>query len=176
MKTGKRRIGRAFTIIELTIAMSLGMAVAAMIIALFNQQLAFLRMYRTQSFLMEEAPLISLHVSKLVGRAERFRLHASLEDALNGDNPRSDASPVVVLNYRQPDGTVRAALLAFHDIGEGEALYYYIVPSSGPLGDPQWYISNKAANIEFVLDEGVLRMVITGPEGEEVTYSGTMQL
>lgn len=172
-----RRFRRAFTMIELTIAMALGMAIAAMVVALFNQQLAFLKVFRAQSFLMEEAPLISLHVSKLgQGRADRYRLHESLEDALSGSNPRATSSPVVVLNFRQPDGSMRASILAFHDIGEGKALYYYIVPETGPLGEPEWYISKKPDNVEFVINDGVLRMILTGPEGEEIVYSGTMQL
>ena len=79
-----------------------------MVLALFNQQLAFLKIYRAQNFLTEEAPLISMYVSRLVGKADRFRLHDTVADALAGANPRLTASPVVVMNFRQPDGTMRA--------------------------------------------------------------------
>ncbi|MCU0752132.1 MAG: hypothetical protein MUC40_03705, partial [Akkermansiaceae bacterium] len=57
----------------------------------------------------------------------------------------------------------------------GPALYYRVVPVSGVLGEPQWSISNKPANVAFTLDQGVLRMILTGPAGEQITYSGTMQ-
>lgn len=166
---------RAFTLIELSMAMVLGMGIAGMVMLLFNQQLAFLRIYQTQSFLTEEAPLISLNVSKLVGSADRFRLHDSVQDALLGRNPRLTSSPVVVLNYRQPDGTVRASILSFEDRGTGPALYYYVVPSNGVLGNPQWFVSKKPANVLFSMQEGVLRMTLTGPAGEQITYSGVMQ-
>ena len=173
------RVRRAFTLIELTLAMMLGMACAGMVLVLFNQQLAFLRLYQTQSFLTEEAPLISMHVSKLIGQADRFRLHDSVSDALANRNPRglpSDPpSPVVVLNFRQPDGGMRAGILSFEDLGTGPALYYYVVPATGVLGTPQWHISNKPANVSFALLNGVLRMTLTGPEDEQITYSGTMQ-
>ncbi len=166
---------RGFTLVELSVAMMVGMMVSAMILALFNQQLAFIKIYQTQSFLTDEAPVISTYVSKLVGKADRFRLHDSLDDAKAGINPRLTASPVVVLNFRQPDGTMRAAILSFENRGSGPALYYYVVPTAGALTAPQWAVTTKAANVAFTMEQGVLRMTITGPAGERITYSGTMQ-
>jgi hypothetical protein len=43
------------------------------------------------------------------------------------------------------------------------------------LGAPQWAVSNKPAKVEFIMDQGVMRMILTGPAGEQITYSGTMQ-
>jgi len=175
VKRPLRRLLRAFTLIELTIAMTLGMAIGGMVLMLFNQQLAFLRFYQTQNFLTEEAPLISLHVGKLVGQADRFRLHASVQDALTGADPRLGDSPVVVLNFRGPDGGMRAGILSWEDPGTGPALYYYVVPETDALGRPEWHISNKPADVSFALVNGILRMTLTGPQGEQLTYSGTMQ-
>jgi len=171
----RKTLRRGFTLIELTIAMVLGLAIGGMVMALFNQQLAFLRLYQTQNFLTEEAPVISVYVSKLVGKADRFRLHDSVADALAGSNPRLTDSPVVLLNFRQPDGTVRATILSFEDRGTGPALYYYVVPSTGLLDPPQWFVSNKPSNVWFSMEQGVLRMTLVGPAGEQITYSGTMQ-
>jgi hypothetical protein len=173
-RTG-HRIRRGFTLIELSLAIMMGMLTGAMVLALFNQQLAFLKIYRAQNFLTEEAPLISLYVSRLVGKADRFRLHDTVADALAGTNPRLTASPVVVLNFRQPDGTMRASILSFENKGAGPALYYYVVPTSGVLGAPQWFVSKRPSNVTFAMDQGVLRMTLTGPAGEQITYSGTMQ-
>ena len=106
----RRRLG--FTLIELTIAILIGVATGAMILTLFNQQLAFLKIFRAQNFLTEEAPIVSMYVSRLIGKADRFRLHANVSEALSGANPRLTASPVVVLNYRQPDGSMRATILS----------------------------------------------------------------
>jgi len=169
---GFRRQG--FTLVELTVTIMLGMALSAMCLSLFNQQMAFLRIYKAQSFLTEEAPIINMHVSHLVGKSERFRLHLSVTDALAGTNPQSGASPVLVLNSRQPDGVVRAAILSFENRGSGLALYYYVVPLSGVLGTPQWYITKVPTNIAFSVSQGILLMTLTGPNGEIITYSGAM--
>ncbi len=175
MKLKFHRMRRAFTLVELSIAIMLGLATATMVLAMFNQQLAFLKIYQAQNFLAEEAPIISVYVSRLVGKADRFRLHDNVADALAGVRIRTTASPVAVLNFRQPDGTMRATILSFENRGSGLALYYYVVPVSGVLGSPQWAVTKKPSNVQFSLVQGVLRMTLTGPAGEVITYSGTMQ-
>lgn len=175
MKTGIRKIRKAFTLLELTIVMMVGMMIGSMIIAIFNQQLAFLRIYRIQSFITEEAPMISVYMNSLLGKADRYRLHLSVDDALNGTDPQTGPSPVCVLIFRQPDGTMRASILAFEGSGSGSALNYYVVPVSGMLGTPQWSITERATNVEFFMEQGILRTTLTGPEGEQITYSGAMQ-
>jgi prepilin-type N-terminal cleavage/methylation domain-containing protein len=175
MKSRFPRLRRGFTLIELSIAMMLGLATGTMLLALFNQQLAFLKLYKSQNFLTDEAPIISTYVSRLVGKADRFRLHDTVADALSGTNARLTASPVVVLNFRQPDGTMRATILSFENRGTGNALYYYVVPVSGVLGTPQWAVSKSPKSVSFAMENGILRMALTGPNNEEITYSGTMQ-
>lgn len=175
MRSVRQRLRRGMTLIELSIAIMIGMAMGAMLLALFNQQLVFLKLFKAQSFLTEEAPIISTYVSRLVGRADRFRLHDTVADALAGTNPRLTASPVVVLNFRQPDGTMRATILSFENRGTGPALYYYVVPVSGVLGAPQWAVTKSPASVSFAMVQGVLRMTLTGKNGEVITYSGTMQ-
>ncbi len=175
MKPCFPRTRRGFTLVELSIAMMLGLATGAMVLALFNQQLTFLKLYKTQKFLTDEAPIISMYVSRLVGQADRFRLHDTVADALSGTNARLAASPVVVLNFRQPDGTIRATIMSFENRGTGNALYYYTVPVSGILAAPQWAVSKSPKNVAFAMENGILRMILTGPNNEEITYSGTMQ-
>ena len=175
MKILVKKVRRGFTILEMTVAMMVGMAVGAMVLAMLNQQVAFLRIFKAQSFLNEEAPIISSNVSKLLLSAERFRLHASVSDALSGANPRLTDSPVCVLNFRQPDGTVRAGILSFENRGQGNALYYYVVPVSGVLTAPQWAVTSKPTNVSFFVDSGIIRTRLTGPAGEELTFSGAMQ-
>ncbi len=175
MRTTVRRVGKAFTLLELTIAMVVGMAVGATLLTMLNQQVAFLKIFRAQSFLNEEAPVISAYVSKLLINAERFRLHANMTDALSGNNPRLTDSPVMVLNFRQPDGSIRAGILSFENRGQGDALYYYVVPSSGALADPEWAITNKPTNVSFFMEAGIIRTRMTGPAGEEIIFSGAMQ-
>ena len=175
MKILPRKIRRGFTILEMTVAMMVGMAVGGTILAMLNQQIAFLKIFRAQSFLNEEAPIISAHVSKLLINAERFRLHDSVADALAGNNARLTESPVLLLNYRQPDGSVRAGILAFENRGQGDALYYYVVPLSGVLLTPEWAVTTKPTNVTFFMESGIIRTRITGPAGEEIIFSGAMQ-
>lgn len=174
MKSNFQRRRKGFTLIELSVAIMLGLATGSMVLALFNQQLNFLKMFRAQGFLTEEAPIISMYVSRLVGKADRFRLHDSVADALSGANPRLTPSPVVVLNFRQPDGTVRATILSYENKGTGNALYYYVVPVTGVLGAPEWAVTKAPAGVSFSMVDGVLRMTLTGPNAEQITYSGTM--
>lgn len=175
MKTLPHKIRRGFTLLELTVTVMVGMTVGATVLAMFNQQVAFLKIFRAQSFLNEEAPLISNHVSKLLLSAERFRLHNSVQDALAGMNPRLTDSPVCVLNFRQPDGSVRAGILSFEDRGQGDALYYYVVPVSGVLTAPEWAVTTQPTDVKFFVESGILRTRLTGPAGEEITFSGAMQ-
>jgi prepilin-type N-terminal cleavage/methylation domain-containing protein len=168
---------RGFTLIELSVAMMIAISIGAITLALCNQQLAFLKLYKAQNFLTDEAPVVSMYVSRLIGKADRFRLHDSLADALAGRNPRLTASPVVVLNFRQPDGSLRATILSFEDRGTGPALNYYVVPVSGVLGAPQWFVTKSptTSNVTFAMNQGILQMTLTGPRSERITYSGTMQ-
>jgi prepilin-type N-terminal cleavage/methylation domain-containing protein len=179
-----RKFRRGFTLIELSVAMSMGMFIGAMVLALFNQQLAFLKIYHKQSFLTEEAPMISMYVSRLIGKADRFTLHDSVADAIANRNSSAFSPPKVVrLYFRQVEqnstaGVVaspRSTLLAFENLGSGAALNYYIIPSVGVLGPPQWAVTRKPKNVVFTMENGVLRMKLTGPDDEEIIYSGTMQ-
>ena len=174
MKTTIRKIKRGFTLLEMTLAMAVGLAIGGTTLTMLNQQVAFLKIFRAQSFLNEEAPMISAHLSKLLVNAERFRLHASITDALSGANPRLTASPVAVLNFRQPDGSVRAGILSFENRGNGEALYYYVVPTSGALNRPEWAITTKPTDVTFYVESGIMRVRLAGPSGEEIIFSGSM--
>ena len=175
MKPISNRNRRGFTLIELSVAIMLGMATGSMVLTLFNQQLAFLRIFKDQSFLTEEAPIISSYVSRLIGKADRFRLHASVADALSGTNPRLTASPVVVLNFKQPDGSIRATILSFERPATGPVLYHYVVPVAGVLAPATWAVTKAPSDVSFAVEQGVLRMRLTGPRSEQITYSGTMQ-
>lgn len=175
MRTFRKKTGKGFTLLELTVAMMVGMAIGGVLMSMMNQQIAFLRIFRAQSFLNEEAPIISAHVSKLLINAERFRLHDSVADALSGNNAKLTESPVLLLNFRQPDGSIRAGILAFEDRGQGNALYYYVVPASGILTTPEWAVTRKPTDVTFFMESGVIRTRMTGPAGEEIIFSGAMQ-
>jgi hypothetical protein len=175
MRTAPKNLRQhGFTLVELSLVVMLGLTIAGLLMTLVNQQFAFLRIYGAQNFLSHEAPLVSTHVSRIVAKADRFRVHASVSDALSGENPTLDAAPVLALVYDQPDGSSKLSLLAFEESDSGAALNYYL-PTIGPLEEPEWSVTKKAADVSFAIEEGVLRMTLTGPAGERITYSGTMQ-
>jgi hypothetical protein len=175
MKAGFPKLRRGYTLIELSVAIGCGLIAAALLLALVNQQFAFLRIYAAQNFLIQEAPLISTHMNRLIGQAERFRLHNSTADALANTNPVMADGSVLVLNFQQPDGSMKASMLAFEDLGTGPALHYYLVPTAGALAAPQWALTRNANNVSFSVINGVLRATLTGPNNEQITYSGVMQ-
>jgi prepilin-type N-terminal cleavage/methylation domain-containing protein len=184
MKMTQKHRRRGFTLIELSIAIMLGLAISAMTLGLFNQQLAFLKIYQSQSFLTEEAPIVGMYVSKLVGKADRFHLHGNLADAISGAAPNNGPSDFAVLNFRQPNGTIRSAVLAFQSLnGTGTALYYYVVPLgfAGGLPAPQWAIMRPASGPNgqvrrgnFTVLNGNLQMNLIGENNERITYCGSM--
>lgn len=176
---------------ELSLVIVIGITIGSIVMAMLNQQIAFLRIFKAQSFLNEEAPVISNHISKLLLSAERFRLHANLSDALSGANPRLTDSPAVLLNFRQPDGTVRAGILSFQNVVDKDeatifdytqavddtkpmALYYFVIPVSGTLSKPEWAVTDKPTDIDFFVEAGIIRVRLTGPAGEEIIFSGSM--
>lgn len=170
-----RRV-RGFTLVELALAICMGLMIAAIAMSLINNQLTFLAMYRRQNFLIEEAPVINRMLSKMISQAERYRLHATRSDALTGTGATHAASPVVLLQYRQPDGKMRSTLMSFEEIDGRSALAYYILNEAGEApATPDFVITRRAANISFRVEEGILKVTLTGPAGEEIVYSGTSQ-
>jgi hypothetical protein len=177
MRTGrrKRKGARGYTLIELTLAMGIGMMVAAMSLLLFNQQMAFLRIFRAQDFLTREAPLINNYVVRVIGSAEGYRLYTDMEALKSGQDPVLSDAKVLVLRFREADGTVRASVLSFEDPGTGKGLYYRVMPLNGVLGEPDWALSKQPEEVVFGVEQGVLRMRLEGPNGESLIYSGTQQ-
>ncbi len=191
MNSSSRNLCRGLTLIELSIAIMMGIATGAMLLQLFNQQLKFLQLYKQQNFLTEEAPLISVYVSRLIGKADGYRLYRNRADALSDTNPMTgnqtqfDAIParVVVLSFRQPDNTTRTTMLSFENQAGRLGLYYFVLTSVNPTSQPpyadpgvaQWAVTRAASDIRYAMNLGVLQMILTGPNNERITYSGTRQ-
>ncbi|MBB5353391.1 prepilin-type N-terminal cleavage/methylation domain-containing protein [Haloferula luteola] len=177
MKRGQPISRRGFTLIELTLAIMIGLATASMTLLLMNQQLAFLRIYKAQDFLVREAPLINSYVTKVLGSAEGYRLYTDIDSLKGGGNPVLTGAKVLVLRYRLPSGGIKAAVLSFEDPGDDfdRGLYYRLLPDSGNIGTPEWAITKEPVDVTFSIEQGILRMRLTGPNGETITYSGTEQ-
>ena len=171
----RKRRPAAYTLVELTVAMVVGLATASLTMMLFNQQVAFLRIYQAQKFLISEAPLINAHLQRMVGQAERFALFTDTTNALAGTNAVASNAPVLLLQFQQPDGTVKSTMLVFETRSGIPQLNYYLVPASGPLATPQWSVTTKPSNVAFAVEQGILKIRLTGPSGELITFAGDMQ-
>jgi hypothetical protein len=165
-----------YTLLELSLAMSVGMMIAAMGLMLFNQQMNFLRIFKAQDFLTREAPMINNYVVRVIGSAEDYRLYQDIAAFKNGSDPVISGAKVLVLRFREANGVMRASIISFEDPGTGEGLYFTMISENGVITEPDWALSKQPASVTFAIEQGVLRMTVAGPNGEELAYSGTQQL
>ena len=182
MRNSGQRGRKGYTLVELALAVGVGMMVAAMSLMLFNQQVSFIRIFRAQDFLTKEAPLVNNYMGRVVGAADGYALYETIADLNGGSNAVLTNAKVIMLRFAEADGNERAAVVSYETFGGEDGLYFRLVPdkwvpgASASLGDPDWAISKQPANVVFNVEQGILRMMITGPNGEEITYSGTQQL
>jgi hypothetical protein len=180
----------AFTLLELTISMLMGLAAGGMIMTLFQQQLTFLTILRTQNFLVEDAPIISNYINQIVGKADSFRIHGSLTAAENDTAPSLGPASALSLRFRLPDGTERRSILYFVPPVPATptvpattgGLFLRSYNAAGVVNpDVQLYSSSAiSTNVTFSIAAagtyaGVLQVNLTGPRNESVIYAGTMQ-
>lgn len=173
----RRTLRRGYTLVELSLAMMTGLMIAAMLLAIFNQQVAFLRIFNAQSFLTTEAPIINNYLSRVIGSAEGYQLYPNMTTLKGGGSPVLQDAPVLLLLFKEPDGSARAAILSYEEVtGSGFGLYYRRVTETGTISDPEWVLSKEVRGVNFSVVEGVLRATLTGPNQETITYSGAQQL
>lgn len=156
--------------------MIVGMMIAAMTMVLFNQQMAFMRIFQAQDFLTREAPVINNYVTRVIGNAEGYALYTSKTSLETGGAPVLADARVLVLKFKEADGREMASILSFEGTGDDEGLYYTMIDEDGNFGDPDWALSKQPEDVIFAVENGVLRMRLIGPNGEELVYSGTQQL
>ena len=175
--SNKRPKRRGFTLIEMTLTITVGLMVAGMSLTLFNSQLAAYQILNTQNFLISEAPQINNTLNRIVSRANFFRMYASLGDATSGQNAVVTGGTVLALKFEDPSN---AAASSFGVIAYDETandLNYYHVSSMAELAiaSPKWSITTQLSGAVFYVENGVLRIKLTGPNGEEIVYSATTQ-
>jgi hypothetical protein len=171
-----RRLRRGFTLLELSIGLLVGMMVGAISLTLLNQQTSFLRIFRAQDFLTSEAPLINNYLARVIANADGYRLHGSFENAVARTSPVLAGARAITLRFKQPTGGFREVILAQHNPGAGNGLYFYLVATDGTVGQPQFPVTKRVADTVFSVEEGILRVRIAGPNGEQIVYSGAQQL
>jgi type II secretory pathway pseudopilin PulG len=174
-----RRSRSGFTLIEMSIAMTLAISIGAIMVTLLQQQISFHRIMRVQNFLVQEAPQVSNTVTQILNRADAYRIHVDLTDAVADAGAVTSGGKVLVVGFLDPDGSQDFGMIAFETIDGEPVLGYYNLSAAGAFagaGHPDWIISRRVQDVEFFVQNGVFRLQLTGPAGESITYSGTPRL
>ncbi|NNM28912.1 MAG: hypothetical protein HKO57_05280, partial [Akkermansiaceae bacterium] len=104
---------RGFTLVELSMAVMLSMVIGGMSMMLMQQQVTHQRIVRAQDFLVKEAPLINNALTTIMARADAFRIHETLEDAVADTNAVTTGGRVLVVGFQNPDGSREFGLISF---------------------------------------------------------------
>ena len=169
----KSRRKGGFTLMELTMAMTLGMGIMATAIVMIQQHANFNRLIGQFSFLRDEAPMINILMERVIQRADAYRIYGSLADAKTSSNAVNTGGTAVWLQYRNPDGSFREAIISYEVSGGGDgSLNYYNYDGSAWPNTPSWVISSQPDNVTFANKTGVMLITVTGPNSEEITYVG----
>ena len=96
---------KAFTVLEMTMAMALAMGIAATVIGLLQQQVSFTSILTKFSFLRDDAPQVNTLLSSIVSRADTYRLFGSYQNAKSLSNPvRSNATTLCAIEAQHFPG------------------------------------------------------------------------
>ncbi|MCP5538331.1 MAG: prepilin-type N-terminal cleavage/methylation domain-containing protein [Akkermansiaceae bacterium] len=166
-----------FTLIEMTVTIVVGLMVATMALTMFNQQLASYKILKAQNFLISEAPQINNTLNRIVTRANFFRMYESLADATAGNNSVIENGKVLALKFEDAGDQSGSSfgVIAFNS-STNHLNYYHVSSMAGlAVASPQWSISTQLTDAVFYVENGVLRIKLTGPNAEEIIYSTTTQ-
>jgi len=171
------KIRRGFTLIEMTLILAVGLMVASISLTLFNSQLMSYKILNSQNFLISEAPQINNTLNRIIPRANFFRMYASLTDAKAGTGAVINDGKVLALQFQDVANSADSSfgIIAYDDAAND--LNYYHVSSMAELAiaSPAWNITTQLHDAVFYVENGVLRIKLTGPNGEEIIYSATTQ-
>lgn len=170
---------RGFTLIELSLAMTLAIAIGGIMMTLLQQQISLHRIMRSQNFLVQEAPQINNVISHILAGADAYRIHLDLTDAISDADAVTSDGKALVVGFLNPDGSQEFGVISFETIAAEPVLGYYNLSPASPFpgaGNPDWIISRRVQDATFFIENGVFRAQLTGPAGEIITYSGTPRL
>ena len=166
-----------FTLIEMTLVISVGLMVAGMSLTLFNSQLMSYKILGAQNFLISEAPQINNTLNRIIPRANFFRMYESLTHAEMGSDAVIAGGKVLALKFQDAANPADSSygIIAYNN--GTKDLNYYHVSSMAELAvaSPAWSITRQLDDLVFYVENGVLRTKLTGPNGEEIIYSATTQ-
>lgn len=166
----------AFTLVELTIVLLVGILIATMALTLFSFQLATYRIVQTQNFLIHEAPQINNSLNRIVARANFFRLYGSLGDAESNANAVIADANVMALQFNGTGDTPDSFGVIHFDNTTNQLNYYHLQNLADLQNStPEWTISDQVNDTVFFVENGVLRTRLIGPNGGQIVHSTTTQ-
>lgn len=161
------------TLIELSVGIGVSLLIAGAVLGLLNNQVYFARYVQQQNFMLIEAPQINNILSRMLFSADTARLYPDISSGKSGGAGVTADASALVLAFRQPDGTFSYGMIGFDpDTGR---LGYYRRGDSGWPAAPSWIITGAAEMVSFRVENGVVRCTVTGPNEEELTFSGAGQ-
>ena len=171
----KKKTGNAgFTLIELSLAIALTLGISAALTGMLQQQVTFTQILRNYAFLRDEAPQVNTLLTNIINRSDNYRIFPDITKAkaLTGA-VRTDGKSIR-LRFRNPDGTIDHAIVAFQTLGGQRQLNYYFRAHDDTAwpSNPTWTISSKPDVVTFDNSSGILLVTLTGPNGDQITYAG----
>jgi prepilin-type N-terminal cleavage/methylation domain-containing protein len=164
-------INRGFTLLEMSVALAVALALSISLISLLQQHVSFVRLINRQTFLVAEAPSIGDLLVRIMNRSDHFFVYATRDDALSGGQPVLGAGQAVGLFFKGVTGERRLRVLAIEPRPEGGSALLCYAPVTG--GETtSWTVSTRISSGEFRSADGILGITINGPAGEQVTYWG----
>ena len=166
-----------FTLVEMTVVIIFGMAIAGAGLALLNQQIRITRLFNQQNFILTEAPQINNTLVTLLGKADAIRLHDNFSDAVANTNPVLTEGNTLVAAFRNFDNTFTFGIINLETVAGRQRLNYYSFdpnaspPTNPTQGSPSWTVSRKVTDADFSLVNGLFQTTLTGPNAEQITYT-----
>jgi hypothetical protein len=173
-QTPRRRL-RGFSLVEVCLGMMLTLGVAATTVGMTSQHIRLMAALNSFTFLRDDAPSINLLLSRILQRADTYRVYPTKSAAFAGSGAVNTGGTALWLRFRNPDGTFAQAVIAFETGGTRPGLNFYNRTSTGWLATPDWTVSARPASVAFSNDTGILLIRVTGPDSEQITYVGTAE-
>jgi hypothetical protein len=177
LSVGQARADRrwGFTIIEMTVAIGLSIGVASAGLGVIAQHTEFMSILKQFDFLRDDAPQINNVMSRLTGQAVSYRIYPSKQDAFDNANAVNTNGTALRLIFRNPNGSMDQSVVAFEEnLNNFDRLNFYQFNGGWPA-TYDWTISTLAAGVVFEDASGILEMTLTGPNGEQISYSATAE-
>lgn len=161
----------AFTLLEVSTAMGLMLVLGSSLVVMLQQHVTFMGLAQRQSFLADEAPKIGNVVGRIFSQVDHFMVHDTHDAAVAGGTPVLAGGRAVRLFFRAADQSTEIRIVSVQPLAEGVDLRFYHTQADGTLAS--WSISDRLNDASFAVDQGILTITLSGPNGEIITYGGS---